>query len=105
MTAIFDDDPFGVVKPDKAKRGASAREVNEFHNQADTDSSVVAAHHTLGVKHTQASYGDHVHDGISSRKVGANMGLAISGVKNTVASEDSIVAMLAKVIEFSDGRT
>lgn len=100
------DDPFSHVKEEqKSLTDLPARQVNAMHRRADTDASATAKHHTLGVQRNQSSPGDHVHDGKASKPVGAGLGLAISGVKNTVASEDSIVAMLKKVISFTDGRT
>lgn len=40
------------------------------HARADTDMSPRSAHHTLGIKHSQASPGDHIHDGTTSKKIG-----------------------------------
>jgi hypothetical protein len=39
------------------------------HLKSDVDSSPVSQHHTLGVSTNQASPGDHIHDGRSSRKL------------------------------------
>lgn len=102
---VFPDDPFGQVKDDVKPRGASPREVNEFHNRSDVDASTFSQHHTLGIKHTQAAYGDHVHDGKSSRKVGANMGLAVGGSRGGNAALANLLIMLANVIEFTDTTT
>lgn len=102
---VIKDDPWGEVKEDAKPTSPEPREVNQFHSRSDVDSKQVAQHHTLGNGHNQASAGDHVHDGKSTRKVGYGLGLTISGVKNTAASEDSIVAMLQQVIEFNDGRS
>jgi hypothetical protein len=41
-------------------------EVNAFHLNSDKDSSVFALHHTLGIKPTQASPGNHSHNGKDS---------------------------------------
>lgn len=55
-----------------ATRGAGGvtppgQEVNDFHARSDVDASRYAQHHTLGLKHNQASPGDHTHDGINSK--------------------------------------
>lgn len=66
MTSMFEDDPFGSVRKPIGKSGPSPKEVLDFHSQADVDSSAFAMHHTLGVQHHQASYGDHDHNGKNS---------------------------------------
>jgi len=43
--------------------------VNSFHLSSDVDKSAISQHHTLGIQGTQASPGDHNHDGKSSRKI------------------------------------
>ena len=63
---VFEDDPFGPIKQEKKPVSASPREVNLFHSRSDLDSSQTAQHHSLGIKHDQASAGDHVHDSKSS---------------------------------------
>lgn len=45
----------------------SGQSVNDFHGRSDVDSSLFAQHHTLGTSRTQASPGDHTHDGTSSK--------------------------------------
>ncbi len=51
--------------------GASASEVNTLHVNSDVDKSTLSQHHTLGVLPNQASPGDHIHDGRTSRKIKA----------------------------------
>jgi hypothetical protein len=41
-------------------------EVNAFHLNSDKDSSAFALHHTLGTNPTQASPGNHSHNGKDS---------------------------------------
>jgi hypothetical protein len=48
----------------------SSQESDREHTNADTDSSATALHHTLGIKNTQGSPGDHKHDGKSSKLLG-----------------------------------
>lgn len=93
---VTEGDPYGSIKEEKGPIAPEPREVNLFHTRSDVDSGPTAQHHTLGIKHDQASPGDHVHDGISSRKVGTNMNLAAG---TTLAS---LKTMLQKVIEFTD---
>lgn len=44
-------------------------EVNSFHQNSDRDSSVFAQHHTLGLGPTQASPGNHTHNGKDSKRI------------------------------------
>lgn len=46
-------------------------EVKRLHNNSDIDESPRAQHHTLGILPNQASPGDHIHDGRTSRKLDA----------------------------------
>jgi hypothetical protein len=43
--------------------------VNSFHLNSDVDKSAISQHHTLGISATQASPGDHNHDGTDSRRI------------------------------------
>lgn len=106
MTSMFENDPFGPVKSDQQNATSPpARAVNAFHRKADTDSSPLSLHHTLGSQRNQAAPGSHGHEGTDSRKLGYNQSLSIIGAKGTPASEDSIVLLLSRFIEFTDGRT
>lgn len=102
---VFKDDPYGTIKDEQKRVGASPREVNQFHNNCDADTSQIAQHHTLGVKHDQASPGDHSHDGGSSRKAGANLGLVLTGAKGGNVALTNLITMLKTVIEFTDSTT
>lgn len=102
---VFEDDPYGPIKPEKKRRGVTPREVNEIHNASDVDASIFSQHHTLGIKHTTASPGDHVHDGGSSRKIAANMNLSVTGAKAGNVALTNLIAMLKNVIEFTDTTT
>lgn len=44
-------------------------EVKRLHRDSDVDESPIAQHHTLGILPNQASPGDHVHDGRTSKKI------------------------------------
>jgi hypothetical protein len=50
-------------------QGTDAAIVNSFHLSSDVDKSAISQHHTLGILGTQASPGDHNHDGTNSKKL------------------------------------
>lgn len=54
--------------------------VNSFHLNSDIDKSAISQHHTLGISATQASPGDHNHDGTTSKR------LKLSDITNDNAS-------------------
>lgn len=56
----------------------SAQESIKQHKLSDVDSGQRAQHHTLGKARNQASPGNHIHDGITSPKMGA-MAIGTSG--------------------------
>lgn len=78
---------------------------DSLHARCDVDSSRFANHHTLGSGRSQASPGDHIHDGFTSRKIGAGLGLVVSGSKGGNAALTSLLAVLSQVIEFTDNTT
>lgn len=102
---VFEDDPFGPIKDDKKRPTANPREVNAFHNSSDVDSSVNAQHHTLGIKHNQASAGDHIHDGGSTRKLGTGMNLTLTGSKGGNVALANLITMLKNFVDFTDTTT
>jgi hypothetical protein len=102
---VIDGDPFGGIKKDAKPSSPEPREVNLFHSRSDVDSSTTAQHHTLGVKHDQASPGDHNHDGKGSRKLGQGLSLTVTGSKGGNAALTSLLAMLAQVVDFTDSTT
>ena len=48
---------------------ASPEEVNAFHLNSDKDAGAGALHHTLGLGSSQASPGNHTHDGKNSKRI------------------------------------
>ncbi len=104
-STAFDNDPYGSIKDEKRDPSPSAREVNLFHTNSDLDSSAQAGHHSIGVKHDQASAGDHVHDGIGSRKLGQGLNLVLTGAKGGNVALANLITMLKTVIEFTDSTT
>lgn len=75
--------------------GVAPKTVADFHKRSDVDSSQEAQHHTLGVKHDQASSGDHNHNGANSLKI--MKGMTITGAKGGNAAVASIIAQLVKL--------
>lgn len=55
-----------MTSPDPAQQ-LTPSAVADIHRLADTDASQTAAHHTLGIAPTQATQGDHTHDGRNSK--------------------------------------
>ena len=53
--------------PDQFEETPPPALVNKFHTRSDVDSKIWSQHHTLGIKATQASPGDHNHDGSTSK--------------------------------------
>lgn len=67
---LVEDDPFGSIKDTKKPGNSPAPQiVNRLHSRSDVDTSTESQHHTLGLKSNQASPGDHLHDGRSSKKL------------------------------------
>lgn len=73
----------------------TADTVDDFHTNADTNTRPESLHHTLGPSPTQASPGDHTHDGGSSNLLLS--GTTISGSRATDAYRLSINAILVKL--------
>lgn len=102
---MIEGDPFGGVKRDKSSANPTARQINQLHENADTNAGPNAAHHTLGVNRNQASPGDHVHDGKASKKVGAGLGIVVTGSRGGNAALASLITQLQKVITLTDSTT
>jgi hypothetical protein len=78
---------------------------SDNHESSDVDSSRRAKHHTLGTARNQASPGDHIHDGVVSKKTGAGLGLVLTGSKGGNVALANLITMLKTVIEFTDSTT
>ena len=52
-----------------SERNSTFQQVKDFHLNSDVDQSFIAQHHTLGPLTNQASPGDHIHDGSTSKKI------------------------------------
>ena len=83
----------------------SSGDSDSLHARCDVDSSIFASHHTLGSGPNQAAPGFHVHDGVRTPKIGQGLGFVITGSRGGNAAVASIIAMLAKVIDFTDSTT
>jgi len=73
----------------------SAKEVEQFHEKADTDGSHHAIHHTLGSGRNQASPGDHTHDGGTSPLL--LEGFTIMGSKSDGTALSNVIAALVQL--------
>jgi hypothetical protein len=76
----------------------NAKVVRDFHNNADTDGSPKALHHTLGPGANQASPGNHSHDGGNSSELAKPaVGITLTGSRTTgdATWRNSITAALA----------
>ena len=100
---VVPGDPFGGVKLPVTDESPEPPIVKKFHKRADTDASVTAAHHTLGISHNQASGGDHTHDGFTSKKLMA--GIIVSGAKGGNVALGNLVTALAAALGFTDNTT
>lgn len=100
---LYSDDPFGKVKEPVRQAVPDPKVVKEFHTKADTDASVLAAHHTLGIKATQASPGDHTHNGAGSRRL--MDGITITGAKGGNVALANLITALASSLGFTDATT
>lgn len=105
LQPVVPGDPFSAIKKEAGPKGLDPRSVALIHARDDVDSSSLAHHHTIGIKHDQASAGDHVHDGASSRKIGAGMNLTLTGAKAGNVALTNLIAMLKTVMEFTDTTT
>lgn len=99
---VVPGDPFAEIKTEKKDPSPSPRDVNFFHTRSDADTSSAAMHHTLGIGHNQASPGDHVHDGKSSRKIGVGLNITVTGSRGGNAALLSLINGLKNVFEFTD---
>lgn len=112
-------DKFGQVTNDRNDSVSgdvpSAAEINQAHKFADTDSSQRSIHHTLGKRRNQAAPGDHIHDGISSPKLGGRAmsggggttvpALTLTGSKGGNVALTNLINMLKNFIDFTDSTT
>jgi len=82
------------VNPAQAAK-PTTEEVDNFHTNSDVDLRKESQHHTLGPNPSQASAGDHNHDGGNSALILDN--LAITGSRSTDAWRLSVNALLKRL--------
>lgn len=69
--------------------------VDDFHTNSDIDSRAEAQHHTLGPQPTQASPGDHTHDGGDSRLL--LEGTVLAGSRDSDVWRQAVNAILVRL--------
>lgn len=72
-----------------------AEQVEAIHQNSDVDLRAEAQHHTLGPSPTQASPGDHMHDGGTSPLL--LTGVTLTGSRGGNAALPSIIQALVKL--------
>lgn len=85
------------ILTDYIAQGPPSAIVNQLHRNSDKDAQTQAIHHTLGAKRSQASPGDHTHDGGDS--IGLADGVVLSGaltLSPTTASVAGVVKQIAQ---------
>lgn len=79
----------------RAGQKPSAEEVEDFHTNADIDTRIESIHHTLGPGTTQASPGNHIHDGGTSPLLLS--GFTLTGSRGGNTALVSIIACLVRL--------
>jgi len=88
-----DNSPSTFGRDENPKPPAQA--VDDFHTNSDVDARAESQHHTLGPNPTQASPGNHTHDGGDSELLLLNE--TISGSRATDAWRQSVNAILVRL--------
>ncbi len=101
--SVVAGDPFSYQKKEFTKDSPPPDQVAGFHARSDLDSSWQAQHHTLGIKHDQASPGDHIHDGKSSRRI--MEGITVTGSKGGNVALANLITKLSAALGFTDSTT
>ena len=94
MSMLSSDDNPGTFGRDENPKPPS-QAVDDFHTNSDVDARAESQHHTLGPNPTQASPGDHRHDGGDSALI--LEGETISGSRATDAWRQSVNAILVRL--------
>jgi len=82
----------------QGERGSTAqRAVQDFHINDDSDSRPESHHHTLGTQRSQASPGNHTHDGVTSIAIMAGVTFTGSRTSNTADIINQICNALVAV--------
>ena len=94
MSMLSSDQNPGTFGRDENPKPPS-QAVDDFHTNSDVDARAESQHHTLGPNPTQASPGDHRHDGGDSALI--LEGETISGSRATDAWRQSVNAILVRL--------
>ena len=93
MAMLSDNDGGSFGADENPKPPAQA--VEDFHTNSDSDARAESQHHTLGPSPSQASPGDHTHDGGDSAFI--LDGEVISGSRASDAWRISVNAILVRL--------
>jgi hypothetical protein len=90
-------------------------ESRQDHSHSDVDASPQSQHHTLGTARSQSSPGNHIHDGVTSPKLGGKAintsgndtkpALTLTGAKGGNVALTNLIAMLKNFVDFTDNTT
>ena len=69
-------------------------ESNRQHTNSDKNSSRIAQHHSLGIGSNEASPGDHIHDGKTSKRIGKGLDPAFPSDAAAAYSEAQIQSII-----------
>ncbi len=94
MSQLSSDDEVKTFGADENPKPPS-QVVDDFHTNSDTDARAESQHHTLGSNPTQASPGNHTHNGGDSALLLENQ--FITGSRNSDAWRLSVNAILVRL--------
>lgn len=80
--------------PNFGDENLSPQSVGKLHSKSDVDSAITAQHHTLGIQHNQASPGDHMHNGRSSKRIGKGLDPTFPTTANAAYSQAQIQSII-----------
>lgn len=109
----------GVTKAPTSKADqieTTADESVSQHTRSDVDASKKSQHHTLGSGANQSAPGNHIHDGVTGKKLGlyeldpGNPGqvrpaLVLTGAKGGNVALTNLIALLKNFVDFRDTTT
>lgn len=72
----------------------STQAVTRFHANCDADVSQTSQHHTLGQKNSQASPGDHTHNGKNSKLLGKGKNVSFPTTANAAYTQAQMQAVI-----------
>lgn len=87
-----------------ASQYPSAKQVTDFHRNSDADRTLEAIHHSIGRGRTQASPGDHVHDGGTSQPLWTGTAIDNSQFSQNLATESGLRGAVKGLIQALSGK-